>query len=106
MPADTVDHVPPISVRGFLFERGFAKRYPFLEVRSCHECNCILGARALWTPERRKEFIKKALRKRYKKYLTIPEWTDADIGRLGPGLQVMVLHGLAMLALTKERLKW
>jgi hypothetical protein len=106
VPADTVDHIPPQSVRRFLADRGLDKKYKFIEVWCCRECNCLLGARALWTIERRKKFIKVALRKRYKKFLRIPEWTDREISRLGPGLQPVVLNGLAIQQLIESRLRY
>ncbi len=102
---DSVDHVPPTSVRPTLLELGIAARYPFVEVRSCRECNCGLGHLPLWTVKQRKEYIKKWLRRRYKKYLAIPDWTDSELGTLAQDLRDHTLHGLAVRDLTKARLK-
>ncbi len=56
--ANTVDHIPPISVRPTLVDLGLAGRYQFLEVRACQQCNSALGARSLWTVKQRKAWIK------------------------------------------------
>jgi hypothetical protein len=104
--ADTEDHVPPRTVRPILLAEGLADRYPFIEVPCCRECNSVLGARCVWTLPERKRFIKKALRRRYRKWLAVPDWSESEIGRLGPMLQRAVLHGLAMRDLTLERLRF
>ena len=106
IPADTIDHVPPQSARPAIIEIGLRNRWPFEEVISCRECNLLLGARALWTVKSRKAFIKKALARRYKKYLRIPSWTDAEIARMGRGLQDHVLSGIVIRELVNKRLKW
>jgi 5-methylcytosine-specific restriction endonuclease McrA len=95
VPSDTIDHIPPRKIRDFLVERKMTQ-YPFVELWACRECNLLLGARTIWDVHRRKAFIKKALKRKYRRYLNIPPWSDAEISRLGPGLQPVVLHGLAM----------
>jgi len=105
IPSDTIDHIPPIRIRDFLVERKITK-YPFVELWACRECNGMLAARPIWDVHRRKAFIKKALRQKYRRYLATPAWTDAEIGRLGPGLQPYVLYGLAIQQQTEDRLKW
>ena len=72
VPSDSIDHVPPQRIRDFLVERKITK-YRFAEVWSCRECNSLLGARPIWDVHRRKRFIKQALRKKYRRYLAIPE---------------------------------
>ncbi len=106
MPADSLDHVPPQAVRPFLAESGLTGRYPFVEVWSCRECNCLLGARALFTIRSRADFIKKALAKRYAKFLRTPEWTDAELAKLGYVLQQIVINALVMKELVKSRIRW
>jgi hypothetical protein len=104
--ADTIDHIPPRSVRQTLIDLGLASRYSFIEVRCCHECNSALGARPLWTPRQRKEFIKEWITRRYKKYLNIPDWEDSELGKLGDNLRDATLHGLAVRDLIRFRLKY
>jgi hypothetical protein len=106
MPADTIDHIPPRAARERLQELGLAARFPDIEVWCCHECNCLLGARALWTIELRKRFVKLALRRKYARFLRIPSWTDAEISRLGPNLKDSVLAGIIMREMIEERLQY
>lgn len=106
MPADSLDHVPPQAVRPFLAESWLKDRYPFVEVWACRECNCILGSRALFTVSARAAFIKKALAKRYAKFLRTPEWTDAELSKLGYVLQKIVINAIVMKELVKSRIKW
>ena len=101
---ETTDHVPPQSARPTLIALGLAPRYPFVEVRCCHECNCALGRRPLWTVAQRKAYIKGYLKRRYRKYLAIPDWTDDDLKELSLDLQDFTRHGLAVRALTRHRL--
>ena len=105
--ATTVDHVPPLSARPNILAFGLAGRYPFTEVPACRDCNCCgLNDRALWTLASRRRFVKQWLRRRYRKYLRIPEWDESEIGRLGPAMQRYVLHGLAMKEQIERRLAW
>lgn len=104
--ADTVDHVPPRSVRQTLVDLGIASRYPFQEVRCCRECNVLLGARTLWTIALRKEYIKKRLRLRYHKFLAIPDWSTEDLDKLGRDLYDFTTYGLDVRAVVRQRLKY
>lgn len=65
VPADTIDHVPPRAARPAIIQTGLTSRYPFVEIPSCRECNCLLGARPLWLVKQRKKFVKGALKRRY-----------------------------------------
>ncbi len=63
--ANTVDHIPPVSLV-FALELNTFKR--LLKVRACKECNSALGAKALFTLESRREFIHERLKKKLDKY--------------------------------------
>lgn len=106
MPADTTDHIPPQVVRPKLIELRLQSRYPFVEVYACRECNTLLSDRTLWTPATRKAFIKRALKRRYARYLRVADWTDAEISHLGPTLQRTVITGTAMKNMIRSRLEW
>ena len=105
VPSDTIDHVPPTRIRDFLTERKITK-YPFIELWACRECNCLLGSRPIWDVHRRKAFVKKALAKKYRRFLEVPDWTDAELSRLGRGLLPYVLQGLALQEHVRKRLRW
>lgn len=103
--ADTTDHVPPRSARAILLEFS-VERWPFIEVPACHECNCALGARPLWTLPERKAFVKKWIRKRYRYYLNLPEWTEREVSKLGYNLKTIVEVSTIIAELARRRLKW
>ena len=104
MVADTVDHIPPTSIRPTLIALGLLNDYPFIVVRACRECNSALGDKAYWTIEQRKEYIAKWIEKRYREYLVIPYWSKIEIDALDYKLRQLVNHGLAVQQVTLKRL--
>ena len=103
---ETIDHVPPKSIRNRLVELDLANPQHFREVRSCRECNSIIGARPPWTVSARRRELHKILKRRYAKYLEMPNWTEEEIEELGPGMQESVREGLVVKALTQARIAW
>lgn len=101
---ETIDHVPPTSIRPMLVELGLAGQYPFIIVRACKECNCALGDRAYWTVEQRRAYIAKWLTRRYRKYLGLPEWTQKNLDGLEYNLRQLTMHGLAVKQLITARI--
>lgn len=85
-------------------ELGLAVDYPFHEVRCCRECNSALGRQALWTIESRKSYMKEWLKRRYQRYLDIPDWSDQELAQMGPTLEASIRQGLAVREVTKRRL--
>lgn len=106
MIANTVDHVPPTSVRPTIIELRLVHRYPFTEVQCCSECNSLLGRRPLWTVVQRREFIHARLRRRYKKYLALPDWSEMELLALESTLRGSIEHGLAVKSVVLNRLAW
>jgi hypothetical protein len=103
--ADTIDHVPPKSARPIILQLE-AKRWDFVEVEACHECNSALGSRYLWTLAERKQFIKNWLKKRYARFLRSPEWSDEDKEELGYSLKDFVQKHEIVAQLAKKRIAW
>lgn len=82
------------------------RKYPFIEVDACSECNGLLGSRTLWTTAKRKRFIKLALRMRYKRFLRQPDWSEEEMDVLGTTLRTYVkMRGIARKVLL-QRLAW
>lgn len=106
MIADSVDHVPPTTVRPTLIELKLVRQYPFTEVQACRECNVLLGRLALWTVASRRAYIKERLARRYRKYLSIPEWTDAELFALTDSMRESVEHGIAVKKVTLNRIAY
>lgn len=107
-PASDVEHVIPKAFIQHLRDLGdmelwneigwYSNRLKL--VKSCRECNVLLGSKYFGTALERKAFVKKALRRRYKKLLTMPIWTDRELGQLDGQLQNFVIEGV----IRKERL--
>ena len=102
---DSVDHVPPTSVRPTLRDMGIAHEYPFLEVRSCRECNSALGPDG-WTISERKKLIKRWLVRRYARVLRMPDWTPDELLDLGPNLAGHVSIGVFKKRIIERRLRF
>ena len=74
--ADTADHVPALSI---------VESYPDYDrifVRCCSLCNNILNNRGLLTLETRCEYLLIAYKKRWKKDLDMPLWSEIEILQL------------------------
>ena len=107
LPASTVDHVPPKNLRDRVEILGLSNRYTFHEVQACFECNTsALGGRAIWTLSARKQFVKRWLRKRYKRLLGAPKWTDREIMELGYMLRTSVLSRQLAAEILRARIDW
>jgi hypothetical protein len=105
VPADTIDHVPPQSVRPILIQFELTK-WKFHEVPACHECNCLLGARQPWTVEGRKTAVKELLKRRYRQFIEMPSWDESKLADLGRGMQDFVTESQVFARLIKQRLAW
>ena len=106
LPGTTVDHVPPISFRSRLRDFGLAGRYPEYEVHACHECNCALGAKPLFSLGERKRYVKGWLKRKYERFLRQPPWSDGELAELGYTLRTKVLSSLLAAEVTKARVQW
>jgi hypothetical protein len=108
MPSDSIDHIPPRAARPRIIEAGLASRYVFIEVDACRECNSLLGARTLWTLRSRKTFIRKALSRRYAKFLRIPDWDSSELASFSQRsmLRGYIERGLIVRDIVRQRLKW
>ena len=84
-PADTKDHIIPISYRRPARTSGMRRSGETVDC--CAECNSLLGAKALFTIEERAEEIARMLTRRYKKELNAPIWSEEEIEELGPSLK-------------------
>lgn len=111
--ADTVDHVVPQSMLQKLStledEDVTALLVRFnrrLTVPACFDCNVTLGNSYQDTLAKRKDELKRRLRRRFKKYLDIPEWSDRELGQLGEHLQQRVLAGIYKQQVVLRRLRY
>ena len=106
LPSNSIDHVPPKSARAKIAESEDLKWIRFVTVDACMECNMLLGARPLWTTWERKKFIKKALRRKYVKYLRMPDWMPQEAEELGYRMSQYLQRSIIIRDVTIERLGW
>jgi hypothetical protein len=84
-PADTIDHVVP---RNLLARKDVLDGLPDLGidlVPACRVCNSGLGGRFFESLGERKAAAKEYLKKRYRKLLCAPRWTDDEVEELPLG---------------------
>ena len=104
--ADSIDHLPPRSIRPRIVAMKLSSEYQFVEVRSCRECNSLFGARPPWTPEGRRGAVAGILEDRYRSYLESPDWDWKDILSLGDNLRDEVMTAQAIREITRARIAW
>lgn len=89
MPADTVDHLTPVS-----YSRprrpGYTPSSCGPTVPCCRECNTLLGAVALFTVAERAAELSDRLESRYRKVLGAPVWNEEELVALGPSLEASI----------------
>lgn len=104
-PADGFDHVTPISVVVTLEELGFQFDKKQL-VRCCNECNSLAGRQVFQRVKEKRAWLKARLRKRHKKMLEIPEWTDKELQEVDYTLRSVLEESLRQKARILRRLAW
>jgi hypothetical protein len=106
-PADSIDHVIP---RNALARIAVVDPYDIhnrvLVVDSCRECNCLIGGKWFDSLQERKDYLKTKLRKRYQKFIDLPDWTDHELSVLGYALADLIRKGMARKRKVKQRLSW
>ncbi len=105
MPASSIDHIPPRHMRRQFSAIDLSAVHE-REVPACLECNSALGARPLLTITERRDYVKAWLRRRYTKYLKIPNWTDAELLELGENLRRMIQRNIAVRDDVRNRIAW
>ena len=106
-PADSVDHVTPRTIMAMLPEGVDNPVMARTEtVIACSECNKALGSRFYETLADRKAAAQEHIRRKYRRYLYMPNWTEDEIETLGPSLQGYIKRAIAIKKLTRMRLNW
>jgi hypothetical protein len=83
--ADTLDHTIPRCV--VFQQRIFYSTYRLIKVSSCRLCNSVLGNVILTTFLSRRRFLEKHFSNRWKPYVEIPDWTEAELSELGQSMR-------------------
>lgn len=112
-PAGSVDHVVPQSMLEMLRIMGddavsaiLARHGRRMTVPCCMECNSVLGNKYFDTLEKRKNYLKRRMRQRYKKILRTPDWSDRELSQLGDRLQEYVITAIVRRDIILRRLRY
>ncbi len=105
------DHVIPRNMLKMIKDLDIEIRNKIMGKRiliipSCRECNSLLSASYQNNLRKRKRELKRRLRKKYKKLLQIPSWSQYEIYKLGPTLKQVVQASCYHKKIIEERLKW
>ena len=105
VPACAYDHIPPRAMRERMKDLGDYTG-TWVEVPACTWCNSTLNDLALLTITDRKLYIKQAIRKKFKRLLDAPDWTDEAIASLGYTLGTKIKADMNKKKLIRSRLAW
>lgn len=99
------DHVLPVVVAarfGGLAEWEHLK----LLIPACFECNGIAGGKFFRTLTAKRRYIQNKLRKKYRKLLAMPDWSEEDLASCGPNLRASIETALTERRVILARLAW
>lgn len=109
LPADTVDHVIPRSLRYMLVDvGGWRDRWGRVTdtVPACHECNSLVGSMVFNTMREKRNYIHERMRVKYKSVLRTPNWDQDELDELSPIMREYVVASMELAHLIRERLRW
>jgi len=103
--ADSMDHIPPMCMRNVLNDLG---NYigVWREVPSCRWCNSTLGSLALLTVHDRRAHIKSVLRRKYKRLLASPIWTEQELSEVSENLRAYIVESMKRASLVRAMVAW
>jgi len=93
-PADTVDHVPPLS-RAHDYETLNLANTRYIKVHCCRECNGIAGASLQESIIQRVEYVKDRLARVHRSDFMASEWDEEEIDELGPTMKAHLKAAVA-----------
>ncbi len=109
---DEKDHVIPTAIlkkieaiSDLKLRNKFIKNRTLI-VPACRECNTLLSHSYQKTLDGRKKELKKRLKRKYKKILSMPDWTKTEIKHLGSTLKQTIQASCDLKDLIKRRLRW
>ena len=100
LPAGTKDHLIPKTWT------GEARRHRVAVVPACAECNSAIGDRHGFGVHERRGVAHDHLRRKHRRVLAAPDWTQADLDELGPGLRSSVEAAQGRKHAARARLAW
>lgn len=105
-PATDREHVFPQSAAFASTGDAFTMPTRRIIVPACRECNVLAGRKVFDGIEAKREYIRSQLRRRYRKYLDMPHWTEEELVTLSTQLASYVRRSLRMKAILQRRVRW
>lgn len=109
-PATEWDHVFPVSVAAnvdWMSNRTlYEYRRGLVMVPSCGECNNVACDGIYKSVVEKRNAIHIVLRRRYRKILSVPLWSDDELSELGHSMRTSVLASQAALLRLLRRITW
>jgi|GEM_PF-3254422 len=84
--SDCFDHVPPLHYVSRLPEDEI-NQYKLRKYPICNECNSILNGLIIIDKKNRIKFVIDKLKKKYKKFLSMPDWSIEELEELEPKMR-------------------
>ncbi|HCT9982771.1 TPA: hypothetical protein OUD88_002861 [Enterobacter hormaechei] len=95
----TRDHIIPVSYA------GGKRHYDRADtVDCCFECNCNLNDKAFLTVEDRAQFLYDRYAVKYRKLLTLPEWSEDELEDMSDDFRRSIKASMVMREIVAERL--
>lgn len=105
LPADTYDHVPPLS-RVDDYRALVTHQETYILVSCCRQCNSLLSNSLQENIICRYDVLKIRLRSRLNKHIMKREWTQEEIAQLGPNLKTKIMRAVNLHNRAQERLQY
>lgn len=104
--ADTLDHIPPLLRVEMLTAAGQECDGPYVKVPACIECNSALTSLNKMTLKERRAHVRGYLRKKYKKFLKIPNWDEDELAEVDPAFAKEIRASVNFANHVRARLAW
>ena len=107
--ADTLDHTIPNSYYSpaSVGKKPKARKTDLVPmVDCCNECNTTLHNKLIIDVRGRANYLKEKYEKKYKRILTLPDWEEKEIKKLGKSLRATIKKGLIEKESIQERLDY
>ena len=104
MPADTQDHVVPISIMAKLADLSID--IELAKIPCCRECNTLAGDIFFNSFSEKKDFIRGRLRERYQKIFNMPAWNEDELNEMGPIAKIEIKAFINKKKILLERLEY
>lgn len=103
-PADTLDHIPPLS--RYHDALGTFEAFRPVKVPSCSECNVLAGDELHVSFLERQAFVKAELRHKYARQLRVREWDEDELEEMSYQFRVSIAKDMGAKHFIRARLRF